>query len=312
MTEIRIKYIGNRPAYIFKTEWITGSSKNTKYFFDLFKSEYASHFGIKSSDFVQDQNFVDWLLDSKINNFSRLFEVSTGATVLPQSVEIIESFIKVSASANDAMEDLTKQVKLVKSNSESISKVKTKSLTGSKTTAEKVKESATTSNPMTGDDMSQKAEVATNKYTTESRAFNPTQGSKKVVSLESTSAREEVNSQYSSANVFNPFKSEDNVQSASSVVIQQTEPNVSVSLEVTEEPSSDSTKFKKQKTYSPIDFTKKVTLDMLIRTADLKELAELVKSIKEKGILQNAKVFAQNNRDHARAKIFEEQLRVLS
>jgi hypothetical protein len=312
MTEIKVTYIGNRPAYIFKTEWITGSSKNTKYFFELFKSEYSASSTLGTNPLAPDQNFVNWLLSHKIDNFSRLFEVSQINNHSTGAIEVIESSIKTSASAESALEDLTRQVKLVKSNSESIAKSDKKSLTGSKTVAEKIKDSTPNSNTMSGDDIAKTAEVATNKYTTESRAFNPTQGSKKVITLESTSKQEEVYSQYNTANVFNPLINDEKVESVSSIIVEQSEPNISVELAATEVASEDTAKAKAQRTYSPIDFTKKVTLDVLIRTSDLEELAELVKSIKEKGILQNAKVLAQNNRDHDRAKIFEEQLRTLS
>lgn len=298
--ETKITYVGTRPGFIFKTEWSPTATQPVSKFFNIFKLEYSRDMGILESSVVYTTAFDEWFLAKKLVNFPTLFKVIGKS----DSINVETSVITVSSTKEDAEFKLKRSI---------IEKNKDTGIETPRDKFNKVVEKQHT-NALTGDAFTKAAEIETStpkhKHITNIKAFNPHKENEgKIISLESTSNKEEVLSQYNnSSRVFNPLETNENVLSAAiPVQAEGTKINVTVELENSKK---DSKSKKNKATYSPIDFKPAVTVDMLL-TEDLDNLSNLIEGIKEKGILQQAISLAKNSRDHDRIRILNEQLREL-
>lgn len=319
-----VVYKGVGSTHALKHDWRSGLSIDLEIILKSFSREYAKKAGLNPElPVTYGQEFIDWFLENKFVNFQHMFvlrhkeDASTVINKVSGKVSL-ETDIKTSSSFEQAQDNLIKsrQQKTVTRPSESVQET-VHNLVPDVTIDELKSIEARQRQVMTGDDTAaanklQESIVINDPNQIAPKALSGLNGPNKVVSLEPKTQQQleqDTNAKVTRPiAVFDPAEASENIKSRATIVSEPTKAVSNISLEVTAD-SKESTG--SVLTPNTVQVALDPTLDSIIRNPDLADVSNIVKTVRDKGLLQKAKALAKNRGDHARVEIIEDRLRVM-
>lgn len=317
MKKYKLTYRGNGSPFVFRMHWATGLTLDLDIVIKSFFREYAVESGLNIDNKVQySHNFRTWFLNKHFPKFQHLFELTeienqsnkeSGKIELNSTVQSSNSLEQAQVKLKQMQQHKTvgKPVDLV---------IETKhDLIVDKTKEEIKKVKSQKSKVMTGDDT-----LSAIRHTESIDSSQPKKTKKKetkvskVVTLDpsanTVSEFKSGNIEKVKATVFDPFQQEKDINSRAKVISDSNTPTLNVNqTEIIDSNESTSSVITPNSVKVALD----PTLDAIVRNPDLKEVENIIKNIRDKGLLQKAKVLASNRGDHSRIQVIEDRLRVM-